>query len=260
MSTIIYDKIIYGPVHSRRLGISLGVNLAPVDGKYCTFNCIYCECGLNEEHRPKSPLPTRQEVSVALTEKLDEMRENSLVPDVITFAGNGEPTLHPEFAAIIDDVVAIRNKHCPSAKIAVLSNSTMLHKPEVVEALQKVEDNIMKFDSVLDSRIRQIDDPNQPSFCFSKLLEQLCAFRGNLIIQTMFLRGKDKEGKDVDNTSEEEVAGWVDALKKIRPRQVMIYTIDRETPVKTLQKVPKEDLEAIADRARKEGFTVSVSA
>lgn len=258
MSTIIFDKIVYGPIHSRRLGISLGMNLFPTDGKLCTFDCIYCECGFNKDHKPRLSMPRREEVKKALTEKLDAMRSEGLVPDVITFAGNGEPTMHPDFAGIIDDTIAIRNEHCPSAKIAVLSNSTMLHKEEVFQALCKIEDNIMKLDSVLDKRIRQINDPNQPGFCFEKLLENLCRFNGKLIIQTMFLHG-ERDGESVDNLTDEEISGWIEALKKIRPSKVMIYTIDRETPLKTLSKATKEELDAIAEKARREGFEVSVS-
>lgn len=255
---LLFDKIIYGPVHSRRLGVSLGVNLFPSDGKLCTFNCVYCECGFNEDRRPHQKMPRREEVREQLTKKLDDMRAEGLVPDVITFAGNGEPTIHPDFAGIIDDTIAIRNQHCPSAKIAVLSNSTMLDREDVFQALCKIEDNIMKLDSVLDTRIRQIDNPNQPDFCFEKLLKNLCRFEGKLIIQTMFLRG-ERDGISLDNTTEEEIAGWLDALKQIRPRQVMIYTIDRETPLKSLRKVSPEDLDAIAERARREGFDVTVS-
>lgn len=255
---LLFDKIIYGPVHSRRLGVSLGVNLFPSDGKLCTFNCVYCECGFNEDRRPHQKMPRREEVRRQLTEKLDDMRAEGLVPDVITFAGNGEPTIHPDFAGIIDDTISIRNQHCPSAKIAVLSNSTMLDREDVFQALCKIEDNIMKLDSVLDTRIRQIDNPNQPGFCFEKLLKNLCRFEGKLIIQTMFLRG-ERDGISLDNTTEEEIAGWIAALKQIRPRQVMIYTIDRETPLKSLRKVSPEDLDAIAERARREGFDVTVS-
>lgn len=255
---LLFDKIIYGPVHSRRLGVSLGVNLFPSDGKLCTFNCVYCECGFNEDRRPHQKMPRREEVREQLTKKLDAMCAEGLVPDVITFAGNGEPTIHPDFAGIIDDTITIRNQHCPSAKIAVLSNSTMLDREDVFQALCKIEDNIMKLDSVLDTRIRQIDNPNQPGFCFEKLLKNLCRFEGKLIIQTMFLRG-ERDGISLDNTTEEEIAGWIDALKQIRPRQVMIYTIDRETPLKSLRKVSPEDLDAIAERARREGFDVTVS-
>ncbi|NDV55769.1 radical SAM protein [Parabacteroides sp. 52] len=258
MPTILFDKIIFGPIHSRRLGVSLGVNLLPADGKFCSFNCIYCECGLNEERRTHSQLPTRQQVQKALQEKLISMQQEGICPDVITFAGNGEPTMHPAFGAIIDDTIETRNRYCPKAKIAVLSNSTMLHKPDVFDALNKIEDNILKLDSVLDSRIQQLNAPNSPSFTFEKLLEQLKRFHGNVIIQTMFLRGQHK-GESVDNTTEEEINGWLEALKQINPKQVMIYTIDRETPVHSLQKVPKEELETIADRARAFGFNLSVS-
>ena len=218
MSTILFDKIVFGPIHSRRLGISLGMNLLPTDGKLCLFNCIYCECGLN-----------------------------------------GEPTMHPEFADIIDDTIETRNRFFPKAKIAVLSNSTMLHKEDVFLALNKIEDNILKLDSISDSRIGQLNVPNSPAFTFDRLLEQLCRFNGNLIIQTMFLKG-EVDGESVTNTTEHEISGWLEALKQIKPRQVMIYTIDRETPVKNLKKVTKDELEAIADRARQEGFDVTVSA
>lgn len=259
MSTILFDKIVFGPVHSRRLGVSLGMNLLPVDGKLCSFNCIYCECGLNEERRTRTKLPAREEVKEALIRKLTDMQAEGIAPDVITFAGNGEPTMHPEFGGIIEDTIATRNRFFPSAKIAVLSNSTQLHKEEVFQALNKVEDNILKLDSVLDTRIRQLNAPNSPSFTFDRLLEQLCCFDGNLIIQTMFLRG-ELDGVSVDNTTEAEIEGWLEALKRIKPKQVMIYTIDRETPVKALKKVSKEELETIASRARREGFDVSVSA
>lgn len=259
MATILFDKIVFGPIHSRRLGVSLGMNLLPTDGKLCSFNCIYCECGLNEERRTQSKLATRETVKEALIQKLTTMQAEGVAPDVITFAGNGEPTMHPAFGGIIEDTVAIRNRFFPQAKIAVLSNSTQLHREDVFQALNKIEDNILKLDSVLDSRIQQLNVPNAPSFTFDKLLKQLCRFDGNLIIQTMFLKG-ELNGESVDNTTESEIAGWIEALKLIKPKQVMIYTIDRETPVKALRKVTKEELESIADRARHEGLEVSVSA
>lgn len=258
MSTILFDRIVFGPVHSRRLGVSLGMNLLPSDGKLCSFNCIYCECGLNEERRTDSKLPTRAEVKTALEQKLASMQADGVAPDVITFAGNGEPTMHPQFGGIIDDTIAVRDRFFPGAKLAVLSNATQLHRREVTEALRKVDDNILKLDSVLDSRIRRLNVPNSPGFTYAKLLDQLCGFQGELIIQTMFLGG-EIDGLPVDNTTEEEINGWLEALKRIRPRQVMIYTIDRETPLKGLLKQPKEVLDAIAGRARKEGFEVSVS-
>lgn len=258
MSTILFDKIVFGPIHSRRLGVSLGMNLLSADGKLCSFDCIYCECGLNEERRTHTKLSTRAEVKEALIQKLSAMQAKGVAPDVITFAGNGEPTMHPEFEGIIEDTIATRNRFFPNAKIAVLSNSTMLHKEGVFRALNRIEDNILKLDSVFDSRIRQLNAPNSTIFTFDKLLEQLCRFDGNLIIQTMFLQG-EVNGESVDNTTEAEINGWINALKKINPKQVMIYTIDRETPLKGLRKVSKETLDSIADRARKEGFDVTVS-
>lgn len=259
MSTILFDKIVFGPVQSRRLGVSLGMNLLPADGKLCSFNCIYCECGLNEERRTHTRMPTRSEVREALEQKLEAMKAEGITPDVITFAGNGEPTIHPEFGDIITDTIAIRDRFFPRTKIAILSNSTMLHREDVFQALNKIEDNILKLDSVLDSRIRQLNVPNSPLFTFDSLLKQLCRFNGNLIIQTMFLQG-ELNGESIDNTTEEEINGWLEALKLIRPRQVMIYTIDRETPVKALKKVSKETLETFANRARQMGFSVTVSA
>lgn len=259
MSTILFDKIIFGPIQSRRLGVSLGVNLLPADGKLCSFDCIYCECGLNRERRTQTNMPTRDAVRQALEQQLALMQKEGTAPDVITFAGNGEPTMHPAFGDIIDDTIVIRDTYFPTAKIAVLSNATMLAKEEVFEALNKVDDNILKLDSVLDRRIRQINAPNAPSFTFDALLKQLMRFKGNLIIQTLFLKGI-YNGEQVDNTSEEEIAGWLNALKQIDPKQVMIYTIDRETPVEQLAKVSKEELEVIARRARALGFDVQVSA
>ena len=258
MSTILYDQIVFGPIHSRRLGISLGMNLLPTDGKVCSFDCLYCECGFNKDRKTNHRMPTREEVREALRERLTRMQAEGIAPDVITFAGNGEPTLHPEFESIIADTIATRDAFFPKAKIAVLSNATQLHKESVVRALSRVEDNILKFDSILDSRIQQLDRPNQPGFCFARLLEQLKQFKGNLIIQTMFLKG-EFEGQSVNNMSEEEVAGWLQALQEIAPKQVMIYTIDRETPAQGLLKATHEELDGIAERARKAGFDVTVS-
>ena len=258
MATFLFDEIVYGPVYSRRLGVSLGVNISPPDGKRCSFNCIYCECGLNEQRPAIQKAPNRALVCNSLQTKLLQMNIEGRFPDVITFSGNGEPTLHPEFAGIIDDTLALRNRLCPQTRVAVLSNSTMLHKEEVFQALCKVDDNIMKLDSVLDRRIRQIDDPENQTFSADELIRQLCRFNGRLIIQTLFLRG-ERDGIVIDNTADEEIAAWIVALKQINPRKVMIYTLSRETPVKTLQKIPLSELETIAERLRKEGFEVSIS-
>lgn len=258
MSTILFDQIVYGPIHSRRLGVSLGINISPPDGKRCSFNCIYCECGLNEERPAHTRAPRRDEVKQALENKLLQMKSEGLCPDVITFSGNGEPTMHPEFALIIDETINLRDRLCPEARVAVLSNSTMLHKKDVFEALLKVDESIMKLDSVLDERICQIDDPEIRDFKAAELVRQLMRFDGRLTIQTIFLRGV-RDGVIIDNTSPEEVSGWIEALKAIHPRKVMIYTIDRETPIKSLKKVSEDELNRIAARVREAGFEVSVS-
>ena len=258
MSTLLFNEIVYGPVHSRRLGVSLGINLSPADGKRCTFDCIYCECGLNAQRRTQTSAPSREEVKMALSEKLSQMKKEGLSPDVITFSGNGEPTMHPDFAGIIYDTIDIRDLLYPQAKVAVLSNSTMLHKDEVVEALCKVDDNLMKFDAARNDFIEQIDQPVIHDFTVERLIEQLCLFNGRLIVQSIFLQG-EHNGVRIDNTKDEDVDLWIEALKKIRPEKVMIYTISRETPVKTLQKVPMETLENIAEKVRNADFPVTVS-
>jgi wyosine [tRNA(Phe)-imidazoG37] synthetase (radical SAM superfamily) len=259
MATSLFQETVYGPVRSRRLGVSLGVNISPTDGKRCTFNCIYCECGLNEERPAAARAPRREEVRAALEERLRQMADgDGVMPDVITFSGNGEPTLHPAFAGIIDDTLALRDRLCPQARVAVLSNSTMIGRESVFRALCRVDENIMKLDSVSDMRMRQIDQPEAADFTCRGVVDQLCRFDGRVIIQTIFLRG-ERDGALIDNTVAAEVDAWLEALRRIRPRKVMIYTIDRETPVKTLRKVLPDELEAIAARVRAAGFEVSVS-
>jgi wyosine [tRNA(Phe)-imidazoG37] synthetase (radical SAM superfamily) len=258
MSTFLFDQIIFGPVKSRRLGISLGVNLLPTDSKICSFNCIYCECGWNPKKREqKSKLPARELVKQEMEEKLQEMVRNNELPDVITFAGNGEPTLHPDFEKIIDDTIALRNLLAPKAKIAVLSNSSMLHKPSVVRALLKIEDNILKLDSAFEETVNLIDCP-AGHFSLNKVVENLKSFNGKLIIQTLFLRG-NHNGQTIDNTTEHEVSAWVKLIDEIKPSQVMIYTIDRDTPLAGLEKVKLEELKQIASRVESLGIKVQVS-
>lgn len=258
MATVIYNSPIFGPVKSRRFGISLGINLMPGDGKICTFDCIYCECGLNKDFRPKQKRPTREEVKVALEKKLVEMKADNMLPNVLTFAGNGEPTAHPDFAAIIDDVVALRDEHCPECKITVLSNATMLHKKDVVDALMKVDNNCQKIDTVDNSYIFRLDCPQNPNYNVEEVIKQLCLFKGKVVIQSMFLEG-EYNGESISNTSEEYIAPWLEALKKIAPERVMIYTIDRETPVEGLVKASHETLDAIAARVKEAGMDCSVS-
>lgn len=258
MATFLFDKIIFGPVKSRRLGVSLGINLLPTDVKVCSFDCIYCECGFTpKEYKEKVKLPTRTEVRTKLEAKLKEMIEAGELPDVITFAGNGEPTLHPEFAGIIDDTIVLRDKLTPEARIAVLANATMNHKESVFNALLKIKDNIQKLDSAFEETVKLLDAP-RGNFKLDKIVDGLIAFNGKLIIQTMFVRGTIN-GQAIDNTTVEEVSSWLALLKKINPRQVMIYTIARDTPVDTLEKVSLEELNEIANQVRDAGFDVQVS-
>lgn len=259
MATFLFDKTIFGPVKSRRLGVSLGINLLPNHVKVCSFDCIYCECGWNpKEFDRKVTLPSRQEVKKLLEQKLTEMRAEKQLPDVITFAGNGEPTLHPDFAKIIDDTLELRNKYAPKARIAVLSNASMLHKKDVFSALLKIEDNIQKLDSANEKTVQIMDGPNK-NFKLEKIVQNLTAFKGNVIVQTMFLRGEFK-GKHFDNTTESEITAWLEILKKIQPKQIMIYTIARDTPINSLEKITIAELNSIAERTKNAGFNVQVSA
>lgn len=258
MSTVIYPSPIFGPIHSRRLGVSLGINLMPADGKVCTFDCIYCECGFNADHRPTLPRPTREEVAAALEAKLKEMAENGPKPDVLTFAGNGEPTAHPHFAEIIDDTIRLRDKYCPQAKVSVLSNSTMLHHKQVHEALMRVDNNILKLDTVSIEYIKKVDRPQQPNYNVEDIIESLSAFKGHVIIQTMFMKGQ-ADGVDMSNLKEEYIEPWLKAVERIKPMEVMVYTIDRETPAKGLLKATHEELDGIRDRVTAMGIPCTAS-
>ena len=258
MSTILYPSPVFGPVKSRRLGVSLGINLMPADGKICTFDCLYCECGLNAQRRPAGRRPSRQAVAEGLERKLRQMAADGLLPDVLTFAGNGEPTVHPDFAGIIDDTLALRDRYCPQARVSVLSNGTRAAVPEVRAALLKVDNNIQKLDTVQPDYIARVDRP-VGHYDVRQVVEALCAFGGHVIVQTMFMAGTDDEGRSVDNTGPEFVGPWLEALCRIRPQQVMIYTIDRETPSRGLLKAAPECLDAIAARVKAAGLSVSVS-
>jgi wyosine [tRNA(Phe)-imidazoG37] synthetase (radical SAM superfamily) len=259
MGTFLFDKIIFGPVKSRRLGVSLGINLLPGRKKVCNFNCIYCECGWSPSvEKEGGYLPHREEVSEALDSRLQEMKVKGQTPEVITFAGNGEPTLHPDFSAIIDDSIMLRNKYFPAAKIAVLSNSTTITNPSVKDALMKIDMNILKLDSAFDLTVHIHNQP-RVNVKVEELIENLKKFNGKLIIQTLFIRGR-YNGKLIDNTTPEEVNAWLKALEKIRPLEVMIYTISRDTPEGgLLRKVPLEELNHIASRVEKLGIQTQVS-
>jgi wyosine [tRNA(Phe)-imidazoG37] synthetase (radical SAM superfamily) len=257
MSTILFDRLVFGPVYSRRLGISLGINLLPVDSKYCNFNCIYCECGWTKNGgKNKLVLPKRTDLKQLLSEKLQELRGTIHEPDAITFAGNGEPTIHPDFAAIIDDTLAVRDKFSPHTRISVLSNASMLHKQAIRKALEKVDQNILKLDTGIQSTFELLNQ-SQGNLTVAKLVKQLVAFEGKLIIQTLFVRGT-YNGHYIDNTTSEEIAAWLPLVKRINPEYVMIYPIDRGTPVKELEKIPAKELESIADKVNGEGIKTEV--
>ena len=252
---MLFPTIIYGPIHSRRLGVSLGVNLMPTNAKLCTFDCVYCECGWNQPvSHPQ--LPTREQVREALNSQL--LTINSQL-DVITFSGNGEPTLHPDFLGIIQDTCALRDQYCPNAKISVLSNSTQLFREDVVEALRLCDNRILKLDSAITSTMRLIDKPVNPSLTVEQILERLSLFDGDFTLQTCFLTG-EYEGQVIDNTTPEELAAWYRAVDYLHPKQVMIYVIDRATPLKTLSKIPLVKMNEIAAPMREKGIDVIVSA
>lgn len=256
--TVLFHSTIFGPIHSRRLGVSLGVNLMPDDGKVCSFDCIYCEAGYNSQGRGTTGLPSRAKVAADLEARLKAMSAAGEPLDVITFSGNGEPTLHPDFAAIIDDTIALRDRYYPSARVSVLSNSTRISDPAVAAALKRVDNNILKLDSAIEPTMRLIDAPASPSFTAAGVIGQLRQFAGQAIIQTMLLRG-EHDGRPVDNTTPAEIDALIEAYKAIRPREVMLYSLDRSTPEEKLVKVPREELEAIARRVEAAGIATQVN-
>lgn len=254
--TFLFDDIIFGPVKSRRLGVSLGVNLLPIENKLCNFECIYCECGWSERGS-RGEFNRREDVQRLLEQKLKQMSAEDKCPDVITFAGNGEPTMHPEFEQIIEQTIELRDSYCPEAKVSVLSNATMIGRESVYRALLRVDNNILKLDSAFDQTVQLINKPS-PGYSVAKTVEGMKRFEGRVIIQTMFLRGS-YSGEVVDNTTEEEVSAWLKLVEEIAPRQVMIYSLDRATPANGLKKVSLEELQEIAKRVEALGIDCMVS-
>lgn len=256
--TVLFHSTIFGPVRSRRLGVSLGVNLSPDDGKVCSFDCIYCEAGYNAQGTGTTGLPPRQTVATMLEERLRAMSEAGENLDVITFSGNGEPTLHPDFSAIIDDTIRLRDRYFPTAKVSVLTNSTRIGDEAVAEALLRVDNNILKLDSAIEQTMRLIDAPTSAAFTAEGVIAQLRRFSGTGIIQTMMLRG-EHDGRRVDNTTEAETDALLRAYLSIRPREVMLYSLDRSTPEEKLERVPQEELRAIARKFEEAGIKVQVN-
>ena len=252
-----FSDIIFGPVQSRRLGLSLGVNLLPLHGKWCNFDCIYCECGWNKEGLADKQLPSREDVRGALEARLRTLAAEKKLPDAITFSGNGEPTIHPGFAGIVDDVVVLRNRFAPAAKVCVLSNATTLMRDEVFAALQKTDCPILKLDAAVTSTAKRMNNP-AGDYTVEQVVAAMQRFHHDFILQTMFLRG-DYQGVFIDNATPGEITRWLDVVSLLRPREVMIYTIDRETPAQGLQKIPLHELEQIAAKVKQLGVPVRVS-
>ncbi|MFI3324155.1 MAG: radical SAM protein [Rikenellaceae bacterium] len=255
--TSLFNQIIFGPVRSRRLGLSLGVNLLPTHSKLCNFDCIYCECGWNEERRGSGRFNPAGEVLQALEAKLREMVAEGNTPDVITFAGNGEPTLHPDFEQIIYSTIALRDTIVPTAKVSVLSNATRIGIESVRRALKSVDNNILKLDAAATPLAKAINHP-QGQYSIEQVVEDMLLFDGQLTVQSMFLSG-ECDGEMVDNTTPEAVAAWLKIIAQVAPRAVMVYSIDRDTPCDTLIKAPREQLEAIAEHVRALGIECSVA-
>ena len=251
---MLFENIVFGPIKSRRLGNSLGVNLLPTHKKLCNFNCIYCECGWNEETKDiNDKLNNKEDIKRALKERLIEMKEKNIPLDSITFSGNGEPTMHPEFSDIIDIVVELRNQYAKDAKISVLSNATNLIRDDVFNALHKVDNPILKLDAGTEKMFYAINKAKPKVISFEKTIERLIEFGKDAIIQTLLLRGENDNIK-IDNTTEEEFKSWLEIVKRIKPRYVMLYPIDRITPESNLEKLNKEELEFFANKIRAIGI------
>jgi len=257
MAGILFDEIVFGPIKSRRFGVSLGINLLPLEGKFCTFNCVYCECGLTDDRKKeKQVLFTAAEIAASLQSRFEALKTGGLDPDNITFAGNGEPTMHPEFETIVENTIRLRNEFFPKAKITVLSNATRLDRENVKRALLRIDNNVLKLDAGTNATFQAINRPTFP-ITLEKVLIDLKGFKENLTIQTMLIRG-DVEGNQVDNTTEEELTLWLQHIRQINPKLVMLYPIDRQTPYRTLEKVPEVEFLALAKRIEKLGIKAEV--
>lgn len=258
MATFLWSDIVFGPIHSRRVGTSLGINLLPVCGKLCTFDCVYCECGDLSSGVPRKErrMPSLEQVVEAMSSRFATLHSEGVKVDSISFTGNGEPTLHKDFPAIIDKVVELRNKYFPQAVISVFSNSTTLGRPGVFEALMKVDNRIMKVDCSDAATVAAINRP-AGQFSLEKVLDDLERFNGDFILQTMFFKG-NLDGREIDLTAPELVAGWSDIVRRLHPSKIMAYSLDRDTPVAGLRKVEREELQAITAPLRDEGFEIEI--
>lgn len=246
------EKVVFGPIYSRRLKNSLGINLLPENGKLCNFDCIYCECGLNKDGRSDRKIPTRMEVRSALEDKLTDILLEETPVDSITFSGDGEPTLNPDFAGIVEDTLKLRDIYCPSAKVSVLSNATKLKDPTIFAALKLVDNPIMKIDAPTNALAAKINHPSA-GYDVAEVVESLLDFKGDFVLQTMFLRSPD-----FDSSSPSVLKGWMDIVRYIKPREIMVYTIDRPTPVEGLGKFSVEEMRTLVSPLVEEGFKVKL--
>lgn len=244
------EDTVFGPIFSRRLGSSLGINLLPRNGKVCNFDCIYCECGWNKDGLNDRTLPSARDVEDALEAKLLECKAAGTPIDSITFSGDGEPTLNPDFPEIIDITIRLRDKYYPSAKVSVLTNATRCGKPGVFEALRKVDNPILKLDAPTDEEVALVNRP-AGEYHVADVVRSMARFQGNFVMQTIFLKGPGW-------ASENWVGPWMDIVRELRPREVMVYTIDRETPMKGLGKYTPEEMEALVKPLIQEGFKVQI--
>lgn len=258
MGTALFEDVIFGPLESRRFGNSLGINLLPEHVKFCNFNCIYCECGWTEnEDGVKNKLPGLALVISELIKKVERLKDRNIPIDNITFAGNGEPTLHPKFAEVIKDVLLVRDIFLPNSKVAVLTNASMMHKDEVKNALSKVETCMFKLDAGTEEMFRDINQP-LGGLTLAAIVRRIKEFGEEPIIQSMFLRGTIND-KKVDNTTPEEIEAWIGLLKELAPSNTVIYSIDRATPAKGIEKISKEELEKIAMKVHEAGLTCTIA-
>lgn len=258
----IFHSPVFGPVRSRRLGASLGINLMPLRRKVCNFNCVYCECGWTPQPSsgdpgPSSLMPSPEEVTTGLEKKLQSLVREGNIPDAITFSGNGEPTLHPQFRRIVAETAGIRDRLVPGTKVCVLSNAGTLHRPGVFEGLMSADLRIMKIDSAFEKTVRLMNRPG-PDYSLDRTIRHLKRFRGDFTLQTLFFYGQ-VGGKNVDNTTEDELKAWYSLVDELKPRQVMVYTLDRTTPAPDLKKCPYDKLQAIAEVVREKGYEVIVA-
>jgi wyosine [tRNA(Phe)-imidazoG37] synthetase (radical SAM superfamily) len=245
-----FDDIVFGPIKSRRLGSSLGVNILPSKGKLCNFDCVYCECGWNADGISEGGFPDAVQVEEALEARMSALAEDGTSVDSITFSGNGEPTVNPDFAKIIDVTVRLRDRFFPSAKVSVLSNATMLDREDVFEALRKVDNPILKIDAGSDALIRKINRP-QGTYSLEKVVDRLMEFNGGFVLQTMFLRSPDLDQRDT-------LDQWRSLVRKLKPRETMVYTIDRETPDKSLEKYTVEEMTEFVKPLLDEGYVIQI--